>query len=78
MNEATEELNLSPFEAHVRVVSPLSFPDVDEDSANSEAASEASQLPHVMGDDLGVLDESLLVTTVPDPIRLRGIGGSTM
>ena len=74
MDEDIEELNLSPVEAHVRVVSPLSFPDVDEDSINSEASD--SQLPHVLGD--AVLDESLLITTVPDPIRLRGVGGSTM
>jgi len=76
MDEDIEELNLSPVEAHVRVVSPLNFPDVDKHSINSEASD--SQLPRGMGDDLAVLDESLLITTVPDPIRLRGVGGSTM
>ena len=76
MDEDIEELNLSPVEAHVRVVSPLNFPNVDEDSINSEASD--GQLPHGVRDELPVLDESLLITTVPDPIRLRGVGGSTM
>jgi len=71
MDDNIEALDLSPVEADIRVMSPLSTSSEDED-ANSEASTSS---PHVFNEDLV---DSLLVTTVPEPIRLRGVGGSTL
>lgn len=72
MDDNIEAFDLGPVEADIRVVSPLNLSSEDEDS-NSEAS--ASSPPHLFSEDLV---DSLLVTTVPDPVRLRGVGGSTV
>ena len=72
MDDNIEGLDLSPLEADIRIVSPLNLSSEDED-ANSEAST--SGPPHLFSEDLV---DSLLVTTVPEPLRLRGVGGSTV
>ena len=72
MDDNVEGLDWSPLEADIRIVSPLNLSSEDED-ANSEAST--SGPPHLFGEDLV---DSLLVTTVPEPLRLRGVGGSTV
>lgn len=72
MDDNIEELDLSPVEADIRIVSPLNLSSENVD-ANSEASVNGP--PHVFNEDLV---DSLLVTTVPEPITLRGVGGSTV
>ena len=72
MDDNIESLDLSPLEADIRIVSPLNISSENED-ASSEAST--SDPPRLFDEDLV---DSLLVTTVPEPIRLRGVGGSTV
>lgn len=72
MDDNIESLDLSPLEADIRIVSPLNISSEKED-ASSEAST--SDPPRLFDEDLV---DSLLVTTVPEPIRLRGVGGSTV
>lgn len=58
---------LEPVEVEVRLVSVL------------EQEANVSSLPPSDGAGYGDwMDDSLLKTTLPDPIKIRGVGGSTM
>ena len=58
---------LEPVEVEVRLVSVL------------EQETNVSSLPPSDGAGYGDwMDDSLLKTTLPDPIKIRGVGGSTM
>ena len=72
MDDNNEGLDLSPLDADIRIVSPLDLPSDNEDT-NSEVSTRGP--PHLFDEDLV---DSLLVTTVPEPLRLRGVGGSTV
>ena len=73
MDDNVEGLDLSPLEADIRIVSPLNL--CSEDDVNSEASTSGHGPSHLFDEDLV---DSLLVTTVPEPLRLRGVGGSTV
>lgn len=58
---------LEPVEVEVQLVSVL------------EQETNVSSLPPSDGAGYGDwMDDSLLKTTLPDPIKIRGVGGSTM
>lgn len=65
LEEPDFELRLQPVEAEVRF---LSAREID---SSLPSLSQGSRF----GD---YVDESLLPTTVPDPIKLRGVGGTTL
>ena len=73
MDDNIEPLQFNPLEADIRVVSPLNLSAEEDDEVNSEAST--SGPTHLFDQHLV---DSLLVTTVPEPIRLRGVGGSTV
>lgn len=72
MDDNIEALDMGPLDADIRIVSPLNLSYEDED-VNSEVST--SGPPRLFDEDLV---DSLLVTTVPEPIKLRGVGGSTV
>lgn len=73
MDDNIEPLHYNPLEADIRVMTPLNLSSEEEEDVNSEAST--SGPAHLFDENLV---DSLLVTTVPEPIRLRGVGGSTV
>ena len=66
MDDNIQPLRFSPLEADIRVVSPLNLPAGEDDEVNSEVST--SVPTHLF--DKNLVD-SLHVTTIPEPIRLR-------
>ena len=73
MDDNIEPLHFNPLEADIRVMAPFNLSSEEDDDVNSEAST--SGPTHLFDENLV---DSLLVTTVPEPIRLRGVGGSTV